>query len=83
VAFISASFQNNFGASRKWTIWDLGIDPNAPAVIFNDYLDVNASTPALQLHQDNGGTQGHARYQRSDGPLTEVDVSDGDTVQMS
>ena len=83
MAFISATFQNNFGASRKWTIWDTGIDPNAPSVIFNDYLDVNASTPSLQLHQDDGGADGHAQYQRSDGPLTSVDVSAGDTVQMS
>jgi hypothetical protein len=82
MAFITAKFQNNYSASRKWTIWDTGIDPNAPLVIFDDYLDVDALTPPLQLHQDEGGTQGHARYQRSDGALTVVDVSDGDTVPM-
>jgi hypothetical protein len=81
--FISASFQNSYGASRKWTIWDTGIDPSSPKVLFNDYLDVGAITPAFQLQQDAGGVQGHAQYQRSDGALTSVDVSDGDTVQMN
>jgi hypothetical protein len=83
MAFISASFQNSYGASRKWTIWDTGIDPSAPKVLFDDYLDAGAITSAFQLHQDDGGIHGHAQYQRSDGALTSVDVSDGDTVQMS
>jgi hypothetical protein len=83
MAFISATFQNNYGASRKWIIWDTGIDPSAPKVLFNDYLDVGASTSALQLQQDDGGVQAHAQYQRSDGATTSVDVSDGDTVQMT
>jgi hypothetical protein len=80
---ISAQFQNNFNASRKWTVWDVGIDPNAPAVLFDDYLDVNALTPPLQLQQDAGGIQGHAQYQRSDGPVTAINVSDGDIVLMN
>jgi hypothetical protein len=83
MAFITATFQNNYSASRKWTIWDTGVDPSAPLVVFDDYLDVNALTPPLQFQQDSGGIQGHAQYQRSDGAPAMVNVSDGDTVLMS
>jgi len=83
MTFVSATFTNNYSASRFWTISDTGIDPNHPKVIFNDYLDVNDSTPVLQLRKDYGGTQGHAQYQRSDGQVTAVDVTDGSVVGMS
>jgi hypothetical protein len=79
---MTVTFQNNYGASRKWTIWDTGIDPNAPAIIFNNYLDVNAVTGPLTVY-DLGAGQGKAQYQRSDGPLFAIDVSDGSTVPMN
>ena len=82
MAQISVTFQNNYSESRKWVIYDTGIDPTTPSLIFNDYLDINAATPPLQLQQDADGYQGHALYQRSDGAATNVDASDGDTVMM-
>ena len=82
MATVSIKFENDFGDSRKWAIWDTGIDPNAPRLLFDDYLDGGASAGPFALHQDDGGVQGHARYQRSDGPATNIDVSDGDVVSM-
>lgn len=82
MATITATFKNDYGESRKWTILDVGIDPVTPKLLFQDYLDKDQPTPALQLHQDDGGIQGHAQYQRSDGSPTNVDVSDGDVVSM-
>lgn len=77
---ITATFVNNSGQSRKWIVLDIGRDPNAPQVIFNDYLDVDQSTGALTLYSD--AFHGQAQYQRSDGPPTNIDVRDGDTVSM-
>jgi hypothetical protein len=82
MATITATFQNNYSESRKWTIWDVGIDPASPKLLFDDYLDKDQDIAPLTLHQDDGGIQGHARYKRSDGALTDVDVSSGDIVQM-
>ena len=79
---ITATFLNNFSASRRWVIFDLSRDPNAPPVIFNDFLDKDESTPELQLHSDDA-IFGKIAYQRSDGPQQVVDVSNGDTVRMS
>ncbi|MFZ1018190.1 MAG: hypothetical protein WAN39_09990 [Candidatus Cybelea sp.] len=80
MADISATFTNKYGESRKWVILDLGRDKNAPPVIFNDYLDVDQSTPALTVYSD--GWHGTVQYVRSDGAPTNVDVSDGDNVSM-
>ncbi len=77
---ITATFVNDYGQSRKWVVLDIGRDPNAPPVIFNDYLDVGQSTGALTVYSD--GYHGQAQYQRSDGPLTNIDVNDGDTISM-
>ena len=79
---ISATFLNNSGSSRRWVIVDLARDPNAPPVIFNDFLEKDESTPELALHSDDS-IFGKAVYQRSDGPQQVVDVSNGDVVRMS
>ena len=81
MATISATFKNDYGDSRKWVILDLGRDPNAPPVIFSDYLEPDQTTPPLGLYSD--GFAAHAQYARSDGAPTNVDVNDGDTVSMS
>lgn len=81
MATISSTFVNGYSESRKWIILDLGRDPFAPPVLFNDYLDPDQSTPPLTLYTD--GFQGRAQYQRSDGAPTNVDVSDGDSIRMS
>jgi len=81
LATISATFTNNSGSSRKWVILDIGRDPNAPPVLFDDYLDPGQATQALSLYSDIDGAK--ALYQRSDGAPTNVNVSDGDNVQMS
>jgi hypothetical protein len=77
---ITATFVNKYGQSRKWVVLDMGRDPNAPPVIFNDYLDVDQSTGALTLYSD--AYHGQVQYQRSDGSPTNIDVRDGDTVSM-
>lgn len=83
MANIYAQFKNNYSESRKWVIIDLGRDPNAPPVVFNDYLDPNGVTDALQIYSSDG-TWGKVQYQRSDGPAQVVDdVTDGSTVSMS
>ncbi|HEY1656503.1 MAG TPA: hypothetical protein VGF86_15480 [Candidatus Tumulicola sp.] len=78
---ISATFTNKYSESRKWVIVDTGRDPNSPPIVFNDYLEPDQSTAQLTLYSDGFG--GHAQYQRSDGAVTNVDVSDGDNVAMS
>lgn len=83
MAVISAKFVNTYGSSRKWTIWDTGIDPNDPKIVFDDYLDVNQETPALELH-DIGAGHGQVQYKRSDGNLiVGVEVSDGEIKSIS
>ena len=74
---IRARFTNHYDESRKYTIWDLGRDPNQPPVVFDDYLDKGKSTDWLTLHE-----RGRVRYKRSDGSAQEVDVSDSRDVDM-
>ena len=81
MADVTATFTNGYGESRKWVIVDSGRDPNAPPVLFNDYLDPDGLTPSLTFYSDGFGA--HAQYQRSDGAPTNVDVADGDNVRMS
>jgi hypothetical protein len=83
LATISVVFKNDYSDSRKWTIWDVGIDPSSPKILFDDYLDKDASTQPLAFHQEDGGVHGYARYKRSDGPATDLTVSDGDIVSMT
>jgi len=79
---IAATFQNNYGESRKWVIVDVKRDPNAPPVIFNDYLEPNQVTNPLSLYSDDG-IYGEVTYQRSDGAPTVVDsITDGSQVSM-
>ncbi len=79
---ISATFVNNYGDSRQWAIWDTGIDPNSPKLLFNDYLAPDASTQ-LSLYSGDG-IYGSAQYQRSDGAPTLVDnITDQSQVSMS
>ena len=79
---IAATFQNNYGESRKWVIVDVKRDPNAPPVVFNDYLEPNQATSPLNLYSDDG-IYGEATYQRSDGAPTHVDsITDGTQVSM-
>lgn len=81
MAEISATFTNNYGESRQWAIWDTGIDPNSPKLLFNDYLAPGAST-AQNLYSADG-IYGSARYQRSDGAAQVVDsITDGSQVSM-
>jgi hypothetical protein len=77
---ISATFTNNYGESRHYTIWDIGRDPNQPPVIYDGDLDGNQATDLLALHGE--GSYGRARYQRSDGAATTVDVTDGSNIDM-
>jgi hypothetical protein len=75
---IAASFQNDYGESRRYVIVDRGRDPNSPPVIFNDYLDAGQATQPLALH-----SSGQVIYQRSDGAPTNIDsISDGDVISM-
>jgi len=70
------------GDSRAWVIKDYGIDPNAPRVIFSDYLGPDDATAALGLYSSDG-VYGKASYQRSDGAETMVDdITDGSEVRM-
>lgn len=81
MADIQVAFFNKFGASRMWTIWDYGSDPNVPPIIFQDYLGADESTGPLTLHSDDGSS-GSAKFQRSDsGPVVTI-VYDGGTVDM-
>lgn len=82
MADINATFCNNYSESRKWAIWDMKRDPNAPPVIFNDYLEPNQCTGSLTLYAGDD-LWGQAMYQRSDGAQNVVDtITDGSTVQM-
>jgi anti-sigma regulatory factor (Ser/Thr protein kinase) len=79
---VNATFKNNYGDSRAWVIKDYGIDPNAPRVIFSDYLGPDDATAALGLYSSDG-VYGKASYQRSDGAETMVDdITDGSEVRM-
>ena len=79
---ISATFKNSYGDSRRWVILDTGRDPNSPPVIFQDYLDPDQSTSALNLYSSDG-IYGQVTYQRSDGAPTNVDsITDGSEVAM-
>jgi hypothetical protein len=81
MASISVTFRNNTDASAKWTIFDTGIDPANPALVFSDYLDKDASTVALPIYADDFGA-GHVQYQGGSGAQQLADVRDGDTVAM-
>ena len=82
MGIVNAAFKNNYGESRLWVIWDPGRDPNAPAVIFNDYLDADQTTPWLTLHTED--VWARAIYQRSDGAATVEDtITEGSVVNMS
>jgi hypothetical protein len=77
---ISATFRNDYGASRRFVIIDTGRDPNSPPVIFDGYLEPGQST-ALTLYSD--GWHGNVSYQRSDGAVNIVDnITDGSVVSM-
>ncbi len=81
MANISATFVNNYSDSRQWAIWDTGIDPNSPKLLFNDYLAAGASTQQSLYSAD--GIYGSAQYQRSDGPVQVVDnITDQSQVSM-
>ena len=81
MATLQATFTNNYGQSRHWYIWDVGIDPGAPKLIFDGYLDNAQSTDPLTLYSD--GFHATAQHQRSDGPLmTDSNISDRDNVSM-
>ena len=83
MAEISATFKNDYGESRHWTIVDQGRDPNAPPTIFDGYLAPDEATSALTLYSSDG-IYGRAAYQRSDGAVTVVDsITDGSQVSMS
>ncbi len=43
---ITATFRNKFGASKLWTVLDLGRDESAPSQIFRDYLEPDQVTVA-------------------------------------
>ncbi len=78
---ITATFKNNYGESKLWTILDLGRDPSAPSQVFRDYLEPDQVTDPLTLYSADG-VYGLAGYQRSDGQLQRVDVSDQSEVDM-
>lgn len=83
MADISVAFENTYGESRQYAIWDMGRDPNSPPVIFNDYLAPGQVTSTLPLYASDG-IYGRALYQRSDGPQQVVDsITDGSNVRMS
>jgi hypothetical protein len=82
MAEVHVSFSNRFGESRFWNIWDTGRDPNVPKPIFADYLGAHESTDPLPLYAEDGADYGNARYQRSDGQATNVEVRDGAFVDM-
>ena len=82
MANINATFCNNYSDSRLWVIKDYACDPNAPPFIFSGYLGAGDCTGSLSLCISDG-IYGRISYQRSDGPEQMVDVSNGDTVQMS
>jgi hypothetical protein len=82
MANITATFVNGYGDSRQWAIWDTGIDPNSPKLLFNDYLAPGDSTQQSLYSAD--GIYGSARYQRSDGAPQVVDsITDQSQVSMS
>jgi hypothetical protein len=81
VPSMQVTFTNNTDSSHGWTIVDVGIDPNAPKQIFNDYLDAGASTGALTVYSD--GSYAHVAYQRAGGSVQDVpDITDGTNVSM-
>jgi hypothetical protein len=79
---IQATFTNDTDASHLWLIVDVGIDPNAPKQLFNDYLDAGASTAPLPLNSEDG-IYGHAAYTSAGGQILDCpDLTDGTNVQM-
>ena len=82
MADINATFCNNYSESRMYVAWDMKRDPNAPPVLFQDYLEPGQCTPTLSLYAGDD-LWGKAMYQRSDGAQTIVDtITDGNTVSM-
>ncbi len=79
---INATFSNDYGQSRRWTILDTARDPNSPPVLFDDYLDPGATTAPLALYSGDG-IYGQVLYQRRDGaPTTAASITDGSVVSM-
>ena len=80
MATIQVTFTNGTSESHACTIVDVGIDPNVPKQLFNDYLDAGAST-VQTLYSD--GSYGHASYQLSGHAVQDVpSLSDGTDVSM-
>jgi hypothetical protein len=82
MAYVNATFCNNYSESRLFVIWDQKRDPNAPPEIFRGYLDPNQCTDSLSIYTGDD-LWGQVVYQRSDGAQTVVDtITDGSTVNM-
>lgn len=80
---ISADFENTYSENRLYVIVDTGIDPNAPAQIFNGYLAPGDRTGALTLWAPDD-IYGSVQYQRSDGAVTvQANITDGSVIRMS
>jgi hypothetical protein len=75
---ISFTVNATYSAVRKYQVID---QVCKGVVVYDDFL-ASGETAGVSSCADGAGSSGRVTCQRSDGPLVEKDVSDGDTVDL-
>jgi hypothetical protein len=81
-AYVSVTLHNNTNSPNWFTVVD--ITPAVPKTVFDDNLDTDQLTPALQFAKDPDHSSGQGTYTikgYATEPLT--DMQDGKTYDMS
>jgi hypothetical protein len=76
---ISYTLRATFDEVKKYKVIDLVCQD---VVVFDDFLESGETRAASSCADSAGGSSGRVSHQRSNGPLVETDVSDGDTIDL-
>ncbi len=76
---ISFTLRATFSETRKYTVIDKICDG---VTVFDNFLSQGDEYPASGCAENNNSNKGRVSIKRSDGPLTEKDVYDGDIVDL-